>query len=421
MMTAEGRIHESFLPSAAHLQRRPLGVVVRPMIGAMPFATRGAVTATPVRVARASVSAADAGAAVPAGLTHRHSRFGGATSSFQKTRSSLASRRQGRVAVSVTTRAAGPSSSKIARTNDDDTRPFFDSKEANDITGYANFKSRADLKDAALVDRHSAPVAPLSQSYQQTLRRSFTVCGLGLHSGTVETVRVCPAFANEGRYFVRVPVGTIPDDAAKDTDGAAFDRNGLTDEETEDLVLEQLRSMLGNGDETKDGSKARAEALRTKTRAAAESAGAYCGNKSERRTAAAVELVQDDLRLSTRLGLVSDNENTVGTVEHLLSALEALGVDNARVEVEGTGEVPILDGSAYPFCYHASRVGLVAAATEGTNTTTDTQSYNSAETTPRMAWKLTESITVTEGDAFITLNPDAVTKVCISQSPHSAD
>ncbi len=33
-------------------------------------------------------------------------------------------------------------------------------------------------------------------------------------------------------------------------------------------------------------------------------------------------------------------------VEHLLSALEMLGVDNARIEIEGGHEVPIIDGSA---------------------------------------------------------------------------
>lgn len=33
-------------------------------------------------------------------------------------------------------------------------------------------------------------------------------------------------------------------------------------------------------------------------------------------------------------------------MEHLLSALEMLGVDNARIEIEGGHEVPIIDGSA---------------------------------------------------------------------------
>jgi UDP-3-O-[3-hydroxymyristoyl] N-acetylglucosamine deacetylase len=36
---------------------------------------------------------------------------------------------------------------------------------------------------------------------------------------------------------------------------------------------------------------------------------------------------------------------TIATVEHLLAALSALGVDNAAVEIDGS-EVPIMDGSA---------------------------------------------------------------------------
>ena len=41
------------------------------------------------------------------------------------------------------------------------------------------------------------------------------------------------------------------------------------------------------------------------------------------------------------------------TVEALLSALECCGVDNARIEIEGGGEVPTLDGSAMvPSIFH---------------------------------------------------------------------
>ncbi|CAN6483084.1 unnamed protein product [Victoria cruziana] len=36
----------------------------------------------------------------------------------------------------------------------------------------------------------------------------------------------------------------------------------------------------------------------------------------------------------------------VSTTEHLLSALEAMGVDNCRIEIVGGDEVPLLDGSA---------------------------------------------------------------------------
>lgn len=48
----------------------------------------------------------------------------------------------------------------------------------------------------------------------------------------------------------------------------------------------------------------------------------------------------------------------VATVEHLMSALSGLGIDNALVEIEGA-EVPILDGSAAPFVDAIDRVGIV--------------------------------------------------------------
>ncbi len=50
-------------------------------------------------------------------------------------------------------------------------------------------------------------------------------------------------------------------------------------------------------------------------------------------------------RLATTIG---QNGVTVSTIEHLVAALSAMGVDNARVEINGP-EVPILDGSAEPY------------------------------------------------------------------------
>ena len=51
-------------------------------------------------------------------------------------------------------------------------------------------------------------------------------------------------------------------------------------------------------------------------------------------------------QLSTELGIdLPDTEATVRTVEHLLSALTALGIDNVRIEIDGP-EAPLLDGSA---------------------------------------------------------------------------
>jgi UDP-3-O-[3-hydroxymyristoyl] N-acetylglucosamine deacetylase len=48
----------------------------------------------------------------------------------------------------------------------------------------------------------------------------------------------------------------------------------------------------------------------------------------------------------------------ISTVEHLLSALYGVGVDNAYIELDNF-EVPILDGSALPYTEAISRIGLV--------------------------------------------------------------
>jgi UDP-3-O-[3-hydroxymyristoyl] N-acetylglucosamine deacetylase len=48
----------------------------------------------------------------------------------------------------------------------------------------------------------------------------------------------------------------------------------------------------------------------------------------------------------------------ISTVEHLLSALYGVGVDNVYVDMDNL-EVPILDGSARPFTDAIARVGLV--------------------------------------------------------------
>src|SRR5262249_31921771 len=48
----------------------------------------------------------------------------------------------------------------------------------------------------------------------------------------------------------------------------------------------------------------------------------------------------------------------ISTVEHVLSALYGIGVDNAYVELNNF-EVPILDGSALPFTDAIDRIGLV--------------------------------------------------------------
>ena len=65
------------------------------------------------------------------------------------------------------------------------------------------------------------------------------------------------------------------------------------------------------------------------------------------RTDAGVEIpaVASKVTRTDRSTTISEGELSVVTVEHLLSALTGLGVDNARIEIDNE-EVPILDGSA---------------------------------------------------------------------------
>ena len=51
------------------------------------------------------------------------------------------------------------------------------------------------------------------------------------------------------------------------------------------------------------------------------------------------------------------------SVEAVLSALECCGVDNARIEMEGGGELPTLDGSAVVCLTTLSQYALSSAET----------------------------------------------------------
>lgn len=62
-----------------------------------------------------------------------------------------------------------------------------------------------------------------------------------------------------------------------------------------------------------------------------------------------------DTSLSTTL---ISHEVRISTVEHLLSAMAGLGIDNAYVDVSAP-EVPIMDGSAGPFVFLVQSAGIV--------------------------------------------------------------
>ena len=71
-----------------------------------------------------------------------------------------------------------------------------------------------------------------------------------------------------------------------------------------------------------------------------------------------------DTVVDTRLCTVIGNEQgaRVGTVEHLMSALFACGVDNLIIEID-SDEVPVMDGSADPFMFLIQMAGMAEQKT----------------------------------------------------------
>ena len=67
--------------------------------------------------------------------------------------------------------------------------------------------------------------------------------------------------------------------------------------------------------------------------------------------------VRSEAELATMIG-VEGSDVTISTVEHLLSALAGLGVDNVICEVEGE-EMPIMDGSASGYVFLLQSAGIV--------------------------------------------------------------
>jgi UDP-3-O-[3-hydroxymyristoyl] N-acetylglucosamine deacetylase/3-hydroxyacyl-[acyl-carrier-protein] dehydratase len=63
---------------------------------------------------------------------------------------------------------------------------------------------------------------------------------------------------------------------------------------------------------------------------------------------ALVEALAENVSSTARSTTISKGNASVSTIEHIMSALTGLGVDNAVIEIDNV-EVPILDGSAKPY------------------------------------------------------------------------
>lgn len=99
-----------------------------------------------------------------------------------------------------------------------------------------------------------------------------------------------------------------------------------------------------------------------------------------------------DTTLSTSL---MKGDVKVSTVEHLLSALAGLGIDNAVVEVNAP-EVPIMDGSAGPFVFLIQSAGI------------------QEQDAPKKFIRIKRPVTVTDGDKYASFIPFDGFKVTFS-------
>jgi UDP-3-O-[3-hydroxymyristoyl] N-acetylglucosamine deacetylase len=90
-----------------------------------------------------------------------------------------------------------------------------------------------------------------------------------------------------------------------------------------------------------------------------------------------------DARLASTL---MEGDVRVHTVEHLMSALAGLGVDNAYVDLDAP-ELPIMDGSASPFVLLIQQAGIEEQAA------------------PKKFLRVTRRVEVKEGDKWARLDP----------------
>ncbi len=224
-------------------------------------------------------------------------------------------------------------------------------------------------------------------------------------------MRVRPADAGEGRYFVRVAPGTNASlytvDAPAERSAAELGAVGAAArgddaEERARLFLEYLKAQEEGAFEGLFGDFLKQETGDLGDRALAEGAdGAPEAPAPRGGAAVAADLAGAEVRGGALLAL-SGRGGAAAALgpEALLAALEACGVDNARIEVEGGAEVPVVDGSALGWALEVQKAGLVEAPTAD------------GRPAPRGAPEpLAAPLTVRDGEAFISLYPGPAPRV----------
>lgn len=97
-----------------------------------------------------------------------------------------------------------------------------------------------------------------------------------------------------------------------------------------------------------------------------------------------------DTTLATVLGVIDENgkpQAKVSTIEHLLSAIYAYGIDNLRIILDNE-EVPIMDGSAIGYCMLLEEAGIAL------------------QDAPKKALVIKKAIEVRDGEKFVRVAPN---------------
>merc|ERR1712113_611354 len=252
---------------------------------------------------------------------------------------------------------------------------------------------------------------------QQTLRRSFVIAGVGLHTADYSYIRIRPAYAGEGRYFVIVPRGTISYSKAYVTESKRLENDKSKNQEDnikrswDAIARTHSSSSSLNYNEAKtkgyEGSvemfeeeffaEGNQELLKEIIRRIDESSlpedfEVIPQSSVEAFVPATLKFARPEIYYTA----LERNGYTINSVEHLLAALEACGVDNCRIELEGGREIPVIDGSAHGWTTLISRAGVTICDKE----------------MPKKSFKVRKPITlIGKNDCFVCVMPSDTTLI----------
>jgi len=205
--------------------------------------------------------------------------------------------------------------------------------------------------------------------------------GIGLHTADYTYVRLRPAPPGDGRYFAIVPKGFISEsfscvserDRIEDGDKKKYPDTSEKNQysRTQDRAVEAFLAYHEAKSKNYSGSveEFEEEFFTEENSYMLEKSKNIMDMDSATEDFETLALSQEDIVIPATLPfargeyhctVLENNGFAVHGVEHLLAALEACGVDNCRIELEGGREVPIIDGSSHGWTTMIIRAGVVA-------------------------------------------------------------